>query len=129
MIKDAPATIPGIEEFCALPMAPEKEALPCREPGETFTDDWLILHVRREDIDNAWCGNVSRCAVARAVRRITGGNKVEVDGDTIQFEHRRMAYLYRMPQEGRDFILDFDECHKRAEKEALNDIWLNCERG
>lgn len=63
------------------------------------------IEVTQEDIDRGVCGNATRCAVARAIRRIVGKRNIEVTQNNIAVNS---DFDVAPPKKVRDFIDKFD---------------------
>lgn len=71
----------------------------------------LKIEVTQDDIDRGICQSPTRCAVARAIRRITGKRYVEVNADQTLVGQ---DFNTELPKKAQDFIHRFDEDKKKV---------------
>lgn len=66
----------------------------------------LIVEVTQEDIDKGVCDSATKCAVARAIKRLTRRQQVRVDGESAYIFKDR--YEAELPKKAQTFISKFD---------------------
>lgn len=83
----------------------------------------LTISVRRSDIRGATPSDSSDCPIARALKRITGSQSVNVDDATIRYydANRKRYMVADLPESAKTFVTTFDaeETVKPFEFEAI----------
>lgn len=74
----------------------------------SLTENWLAVSVTRADIENGDRGNITTCAVAKAVRRKLGIQDVKVYGKNVVVHAQGKKYATYLPKKVSTFISAFD---------------------